>query len=211
MKLLHGFEAPELYRGGFVSIGNYDGVHRGHQAMVAKLVERARAAGVPAVVFTFEPHPIRLLRPQQAPPSLSTLDRKAELLAACGIDCLIAYPTDWELLRLTPQEFFERIIRTELQATGLVEGPNFFFGHNRAGNVETLRQLCQQADVDLEVVSPLKIGSQMVSSSRIRRLIAEGAIAEAVKLLGHPYRIRGRVGAGAGRGRRLGFPTANLQ
>ncbi|HID22703.1 MAG TPA: bifunctional riboflavin kinase/FAD synthetase, partial [Planctomycetaceae bacterium] len=160
MKLLHGFEAPELYRGGFVSIGNYDGVHRGHQAMVAKLVERARAARVPAVVFTFSPHPIKLLRPNEAPPSLSTLSRKAELLATCGIDCLIAYPTDRELLRLAPEEFFDQIIRNELQASGLVEGPNFFFGHNRAGNVQTLRRLCESAGIELEVVPPLKVGDQ---------------------------------------------------
>jgi riboflavin kinase / FMN adenylyltransferase len=210
MKLLHGFESPTLYRGGFVSIGNFDGVHRGHQAMIAALVRHARSAGVPAVVLTFEPHPITLLRPEQSPPQLNTPERKAELLGRCGVDCTIAYPTDWDLLNLSPQEFFDRIVLGELQARGLVEGPNFFFGHGRAGDIHTLEQLCRQAGLVLEIVPPVTIEGQMVSSSVVRSLISGGRIAEAVALLGHPYRVRGTVVSGAERGRQLGFPTANL-
>ncbi len=211
MKLLRGFEQPDAYRGGVVSIGNYDGVHRGHQAMVAALVRLARERGVPAVVFTFDPSPIQLLRPEHTPPSLSTLDRKAELLERCGVDCVIAYPTDLELLRLTPEEFFQKVVVGELQASGLVEGPNFFFGRDRAGNVGRLAELCRQHGLLFEVVPPVVVAGEMVSSSRIRRLIAAGELNLAVELLGHPYRLRGRVGRGAGRGRTLGFPTANLE
>ena len=210
MKLLRGFEEPSAYRGGYVSIGNYDGVHRGHQAMLSVLVNRARSANVPAVVLTFDPHPIQVLRPDEAPPRLSTLTRKAELLERCGVDCLIAYPADRSFLQLTPDEFFEKFVRRELQARGLVEGENFFFGRGRSGNVHTLKDLCAGAQLECDVVAPVIIGDDLVSSSRIRWLISEGHLDEVAELLGHPYRIRGRVASGAGRGTGLGFPTANL-
>lgn len=211
MKLLHGFEDPPAYRGGFVSIGNFDGVHRGHQGMIAALVRQARSADVPAVVLTFDPHPITLLRPGETPPSLSALPRKFELLTKCGVNCVIAYPTDHALLNLGPEEFFAQIVRGELDARGLVEGPNFYFGRRRAGDVAMLRSLCEAAGLTLEVVPPLKIGRRLVSSSEVRSLIARGNLSEAVSLLGHPYQVRGRVTRGDERGGKIGFPTANLQ
>ncbi|MDB5387462.1 MAG: riboflavin kinase [Planctomycetaceae bacterium] len=210
MKLLHGFDEPSTFQGGYFSIGNFDGVHRGHQTMVARLIERARAASVPAVVMTFSPHPIALLRPAAAPAPLTNLDRKAELLGQCGVDYVIGYPTDWELLNLGPDEFFQSIIVTKLQAKGLVEGENFFYGHNRAGNVTTLAQSCQAAGLTLDVITPVAFHGRIVSSSVIRGLIAQGAVADAAELLGTFYRIRGRVTTGLARGRTLGFPTANL-
>jgi riboflavin kinase/FMN adenylyltransferase len=210
MKLLHGFTEPASYRGGFVSIGNFDGVHRGHQRMLAMLVAHARRDGAPAVVFTFDPHPIKLLRPGHAPPSLSTLERKAELLERCGVDCVIAYPTNQRLLDLKPAEFFEQIIRGELDARGLVEGPNFFFGHDRTGDIRTLEQFCRVAGLILDIAAPVQIGDQLVSSSAVRAAISRGDIATAVEMLGHPYQIHGRVTSGAGRGATLGYPTANL-
>jgi riboflavin kinase/FMN adenylyltransferase len=210
MKLLHGFTEPGDYRGGFVSIGNFDGVHRGHQRMLAMLVAHARRDAVPAVVFTFDPHPIKLLRPGHAPPSLSTLERKVELLQRCGVDCVIAYPTDQRLLDLKPAEFFEQIIRGELDARGLVEGPNFFFGHDRTGDIRTLEQFCRAAGLMLDIAAPVQIGDQLVSSSAVRAAISRGDIAAAVEMLGNPYQIHGRVMRGAGRGATLGYPTANL-
>ena len=215
MKLFLGFNGESsddaaAFRGGFVAIGNFDGVHLGHQSMIAMLVQRARAANVPAVVLTFEPHPIKLLRPEHTPPSLSTLERKTELLGECGVDCVIAYATDLDLLELSPRAFFESIVRHELDARGLVEGPNFFFGHNRAGSVDTLRDLCQSAGLSLDVVPTISVGDRMVSSSAIRSLISDGKISEAVELLGHAYQVRGTVVPGVGRGQTLGFPTANL-
>ncbi len=215
MKLFHGFNdaSPDdaaAYRGGFVTIGNFDGVHLGHQSMIALLVQRAREANVPAVVLTFEPHPINLLRPEHTPPSLSTLARKIELLCKCGVDCVIAYPTDMELLKLSPHKFFETIIRQNLSARGLVEGPNFFFGRNRAGSIDTLRDLCESTGLTLDIVPSMSIGDRMVSSSVIRSLISDGKIAEAIELLGHPYQVIGEVVSGAGRGQTIGFPTANL-
>ena len=210
MNLLHGFEDPACYRGGIVSIGNFDGVHRGHQSMIATLVRYARAADVPAVVFTFDPHPITLLRPQESPPQLSTLHRKAELLEQHGVDCMIAYRTDKALLRLTPREFFERIIRDKLDAGGLVEGPNFCFGRDRAGSIETLRDLCQETELHLEIAPAVSVEHTVISSSVIRGLITEGDLRRAVEFLGHPYRLHGKVVRGAGRGRNIGRPTANL-
>ena len=210
MKILRRFENPDLYRGGFVSIGNFDGVHRGHQSMAAALVQKARAAAVPAVVLTFDPHPIALLRPDHAPPTLCTTEDKAALLGRCGVDCVIAYATDHALLSLSPVEFFEKIVRTELNARGLVEGPNFFFGHDRQGNVATLGELCHHAGLELEIIPPVVVGSCLVSSSAIRSQIAAGSLASAVEMLGHPYRVQGRVVRGAERGRSIGFPTANL-
>ena len=211
MELQRGFDNPAAYRGGYVSIGNFDGVHRGHQSIVSVLVAQARQAGVTAVVLTFDPHPIHLLRPQHAPPSLSTIDRKAELLQGCGVDCVIAYPTDEALLDLTPEQFFERIIRSELNVLGLVEGPNFFFGRDRAGDIETLHSLCDGAGLSLDVVPALQFGDRMVSSSAIRSDIAAGRVSHAVDLLGHPYRLQGNAVKGAERGSVLGFPTANLE
>lgn len=197
-------------RAGAVSIGNFDGVHLGHARIIERLVAQARAVGGPAVVFTFDPHPVRLLRPEQAPPPLTWTDRKVELLAKLGVDCVVAYPTDRELLGLPATSFFTQIVCEQLQAQALVEGPNFFFGRDRQGNVDTLGQLCRAAGITLEVVEPLVIDGQLVSSSRIREAITAGRIDEARECLTQPYRIRGMVTHGAARGAKLGFPTANL-
>lgn len=210
MHIQRGFQQPDRYSGGWVTIGNFDGVHRGHQSMLATLVARAAAANTPAVVMTFDPHPITLLRPQQTPPALSLLDHKLELFEKHGIDSVVVYPTDHALLRLTPDEFFQSIVLGEFNAVGLVEGPNFFFGHHRAGNVDTLRALCEVASRTLEVVPAVIVNGRMISSSEVRSRIACGQIAEAVEMLGHPYRVRGVVSEGAARGRTIGFPTANL-
>ena len=155
MAVLHGFDSSAGYQGGFVSIGNFDGVHCGHQAMLASLVQRARADGVPAVVLTFDPHPIELLRPQSAPPRLTTLIHRAELLEQFGIDFVIILPTTTEFLARTAEEFFHSIILAELQARGLVEGPNFFFGKNRAGSITVLKSFCVSQNLILDVISPV--------------------------------------------------------
>jgi riboflavin kinase/FMN adenylyltransferase len=210
MKLLRGFESPSCYRGGFVSIGNFDGVHCGHQAMLASLVGHARAGGVPAVVLTFDPHPIEVLRPEVAPPRLTTIAHRAELLQQFGVDCVIVLPTTPRFLMLTAEDFFHSIVRTELQARGLVEGPNFFFGKNREGSIAVLRELCIRNNLILDVVPPVIVGQQLVSSSVIRSLIESGDVKESARLLGYSYRLSGRVVHGAERGRKLGFPTANL-
>ncbi len=210
MLLLNGFTDPDAYRGGFLSLGNFDGVHRGHQAMLGELVAYARRLGGPAVVMTFEPHPLALLAPERLPPKLTTLDEKARLLAKLGIDCLIAYRTDTHLLQLTAEEFFERIIREEIAARGLMEGPNFCFGRGRKGTIDTLKTMCAAAHLELKVCEMIALDGEDVSSTTIRTALREGRIRDANTGLGRTYRLAGKVATGARRGRTLGFPTANL-
>ena len=147
---------------------------------------------------------------RSTPPPLTSIEYRAELLGRHGVDVTIVLPTDRQLLSLTAQEFFEDVVQTRLQARGLVEGSNFFFGRNRSGNVTVLRSLCDAHGLFFDVVPPVTVDEQLVSSSVIRSLIATGDIGHAVRLLGQPYRIRGTVGRGSERGRTLGFPTANL-
>jgi riboflavin kinase / FMN adenylyltransferase len=211
VRLLRSIDGlPAELRGGALSIGNFDGVHRGHARLVERLLAKARELRGPAIVFTFDPHPVRLLRPESAPPPLTWTDRKAQLLDELGVTAVIAYPTDEALLALTPEQFFQRIVQEKLAARGMVEGPNFFFGHNRAGNIETLTSFCKSADISLEIVPPISVGGEIVSSSRVRTAISAGDVDLARQLLTRPYRVRGMVTHGAGRGAKIGIPTANL-
>ncbi len=211
MKLLRQLtDLPLELRRGAVSIGNFDGVHLGHARIVERVIAKARELGGPALIFTFDPHPVRILRPRDTPPPLTWTDRKAALLAELGIDAVIAYPTDEDLLRLTPREFFQRIVRDRLDARAMVEGPNFYFGRARSGTIDVLTQLTSEFGIGLDVVEPLKVDGDYVSSSRIRRLLGQGRVDQARELLTQPYRIRGMVVHGAGRGAKLGFGTANL-
>ncbi len=194
-----------------MAIGNFDGVHLGHARLVERLRAMAAAVGGPAVVFTFDPPPTRVLRPKAAPEPLLWPERKIELLAALGADAVLVYPTDKALLELEARQFFDRIVRGRLAARAMVEGPNFFFGHHRSGNVELLRRFCGEAEMPFAVAEPVEIQGQIVSSSRIRLLVAGGRLDDARAMLGRPYRIRGVVVRGAGRGAQLGYPTANLE
>jgi riboflavin kinase/FMN adenylyltransferase len=202
---------PHELRGGAVTIGNFDGVHVGHAKIVEQLGAEAKKLGGPAVVFTFDPHPVRLLRPQAAPPPLTWTERKAELLEKLNIDAMIAYPTDEALLALSPRDFFERILCQRLGARAIVEGPNFYFGHDRQGDVQLLAQLCAEKDIALSVVEPMQVDGHFVSSSRVRDCVRRGEVAAAGRMLTEPYRIRGLVTHGSARGSRIGFPTANVE
>jgi riboflavin kinase/FMN adenylyltransferase len=202
---------PDDLRHGAVTIGNFDGVHRGHGKLVERLLATTKGLGGPAIVFTFDPHPVRLLRPESAPPPLTWTDRKAQLLDELGVTAIIAYPTDEALLALSPAAFFRQIVQEKLAAKGMVEGPNFFFGHHRAGNIETLKELCEQASISLEIVPPVEVSGEIVSSSRVRGSIQAGDVDLARQLLTRPYRVRGMITHGAGRGAKIGFPTANLE
>lgn len=212
MKLIRNLASlPDELRSGAVAIGNFDGVHLGHARIIERLIGRARTVGGPAVVFTFDPHPVRILRPQHAPPPLTWTDRKAFLLHELGVDYIIAYPTDEALLALSARQFFDHIVRRRLDAQALVEGPNFYFGHNREGDVKLLGKFAAEAGLSLDVVDPVVVAGDIVSSSRIRKLIAAGNVDDARRMLTQPYRIRGMVAHGAGRGAKIGFPTANVE
>ncbi len=203
-------QLPSEARGGVVSVGNFDGVHRGHQAILAALAQMAQRLQGPAVVFTFHPPPAQVLRPQQAPQLLCWPQRKVQLLAQHGAQVVILYPTSEQLLRLSPEEFFSQVVLQRLEAQGMVQGSNFRFGRERQGDVALLEQLCQESHLELEVVDQVRVRGLVVSSSLIRRLIAQGQMETAAQCLGRLHRIRGQVVEGQKRGQPLGFPTANL-
>jgi riboflavin kinase / FMN adenylyltransferase len=202
---------PAWCRDGALSIGNFDGVHRGHAALLAELRRQAGTAGGPAVAVTFDPHPLQLLRPERFEPVLTTLADRAELLQFHGADHVVILRTTPVLLQLTAADFFARVIRTGFRARAVVEGINFGFGRNREGTIETLANLCAEAALNFTVVPALHDAGTPVSSSRVRSCLVRGAVREAAALLGRPYRLRGVVGKGQARGQTLGFPTANLE
>jgi len=201
---------PAGARGAYVTVGNFDGVHRGHQQLLGRLRALSDAAGVPALAVTFDPHPVALLRPDQAPVPLVWIEREIALLREAGATDVAIFHTGPWLLSLSAREFFDQVVLRQLGARGMVEGPNFAFGHDRKGDVPTLRGWCAQAGIDFEVVDATMIEGRLVSSSLIRQAVREGNLEEAWQLLGRPHRVRGIVTRGAGRGSGLGFPTANL-
>ena len=211
MITLEDFETiPAKAQGAFVAIGNFDGVHLGHAHLLARLKARAQAAGVPALALTFDPPPVAVLRPEAAPAPLTWLDRRVALMQAAGADEVGIFRTGPWLLGLTAREFFDRVILGQLDAKGMVEGPTFGFGRDRGGDAEILRGWCAEAGLEFEVATPTESDGRIVSSTRIRKALAEGEAAEAARLLGRPHRIRGIVTHGAGRGAGIGVPTANL-
>lgn len=203
-------EFPAEARGAYLTVGNFDGVHRGHERLLARMRAKADLAGAPALAITFDPHPVALLRPDKAPVPLVWLEREVALLREAGATLVGVFRTGPWLLDLPAREFFDQVIRQQLGARGMIEGPNFAFGHDRQGDVGVLRSWCAEAGIDFEVVEPTVIDGQMVSSSLIRNCLCAGHVREATQLLGRPHRIRGVVSRGAARGAGLGFPTINL-
>lgn len=211
MKLIRKLaDFPDHLRGGAFTIGNFDGVHRGHKVIIDQLKTFATQQNTALIVFTFDPHPVRILRPDQTPPPLTWTNRKADLLADLGVDAVVAYPTDKALLQLSAAEFFQQIVVDKIGAAAMVEGPNFYFGKGREGDTTRLAELCDEHDIRLRIMEPKVEAEDLISSSRIRNLIAEGDVDRACGMLTQPYRIRGMVTHGAARGATIGFPTANL-
>ncbi len=210
--LVNGIEnvQPEA-KGGAITIGNFDGVHRGHRELLSRLRKTADLLSGPAVVITFDPPPAQLLRPDSVPPSLTWMARRAEILFELGVDVVCVCETTSKLLELTAEEFFQQILIDSLQVSAIVEGPNFRFGKDRRGDIDLLTQLCEKNHVELTIASGQSEDGEWISSSRIRTLIAQGAIEVANRLLVKPYRLTGIVGKGAARGHTIGFPTANLE
>jgi riboflavin kinase/FMN adenylyltransferase len=202
---------PTSALGGAVAVGNFDGVHRGHLALLSKLKQLAEQMAVPTVVVTFDPPPIKILAPGKVPPALTTIRRRVELLEAAGANHVVVLKTNSELLSLSPEAFFEQLFVDGLHAKCIVEGPNFQFGKDRQGNVQMLKTLCEKQNVAFQIVKPELTGSEWISSTRVRQSIDAGNIELANQLLSSPYRISGIVAHGTQRGRTIGFPTANLE
>lgn len=193
-----------------LAVGVFDGVHLGHQAVIGQAVEVASELGDPSAVLTFVAHPRDVLRPDQPVPLLSTWREKREDIAALGVDRIIGAHFTQALARMDPEVFVRDILVAKLGASFLVVGYNFRFGHQAAGGPALLRRLSEQIKFGFEEVPAVRLAGNPVSSSEIRRLLATGHLEEANRLLGHPYVLCGKVVGGESRGRRIGFPTANL-
>lgn len=202
--------------GAVISIGNFDGVHRGHQRILETARQLKAASGAPAVaVVTFEPHPLTVLRPQLAPPRLTSPARKRQLLESAGVDALVVLPPSRQVLDLTAEQFWH-IIRDQVRPAHLIEGSSFNFGKNRGGNIDSLRRWAGESGVRLHVIDPvivplMDLSMVPVSSSLIRWLLAGGRVRDAAICLGRGHELEGEVVAGARRGRQIGVRTANLR
>jgi riboflavin kinase/FMN adenylyltransferase len=193
-----------------VTIGVFDGVHRGHQELIGRAVQRARDSMLRLVLITFDPHPSEVVRPGSHPPVLTPVWRKADLVEWLNVDAFFVLPFNTELSRMHPDEFVHVVLVERLHATAVVVGENFRFGHKAAGDIEQLRTLGAKFGFSTEGVGMLRDDDVTLSSTFVRSSIDAGEVSQAAKALGRPHRIDGIVVRGEGRGRQLGFPTANV-
>ena len=201
---------PPLPNGSIVTVGSFDGVHLGHRAVLDEIARRAESAGRASLLVTFEPHPLEVVNPQAAPLLLTTGPERREVLAQTPLDYVLFLRFDRRLAGLSPEEFVRDVLLARCGMRELVIGHDHGFGRGRSGDVDTLRRLGARYGFEVDVVSPVDVGDQHVSSSRIRRAIAGGDLATAARMLGRPYQLSGRVGQGERRGRLIGVPTINL-
>ena len=201
---------PPLPNGTTVTVGSFDGVHLGHQAVLREIDRRARAADRASVLVTFDPHPLEIVNPEAAPPLLTTGPERLEILAQSPLDYLVILRFDRHLAGLSPEEFVRNVLVQRCGVQELVIGHDHGFGRGRSGDVTTLRRLGARFGFAVDVVDPVDFGEQPISSSRIRRAVTGGDLASAAAMLGRTYGVVGRVGRGEQRGRRLGVPTINL-
>lgn len=193
-----------------VTIGNFDGVHLGHQKILTSVVERARRTGALAVVLTFFPHPVRVLRPAVAPSLLSTLEQRLAAFEAAGIDAALVVHFNAELSQMSAEEFAKRFLVETMRAAAVLVGANFRFGHRQEGDVKLLEALGGRWDFEVGIVQPVVQAGEVISSSAIREALREGRVDDAQKMLGRPYALEGQIQPGTGQGRKLIVPTLNL-
>ncbi len=202
--------APAHLRGGVVALGNFDGFHRGHQAVVAQAAARAQAEGRPLIVATFDPHPVRFFQPDAPPFRLTTLDQRERLFAAAGADAMLVFHFDAALAALSAEDFIAQQLVANLHVDGVTAGEDFTFGRSKSGNIAVLKQWGERYGFAVKPVAPVAFDGEPVSSSRIRDALVAGDCATATRLLTRPFAIEGVVQHGDKMGRELGFPTANL-
>jgi riboflavin kinase / FMN adenylyltransferase len=210
MRIAGGEQAPDALRGAIVALGNFDGFHKGHQAVVGRAVERARTEGRPAIVATFDPHPVRYFRPDAPPFRLTTLDQRERSFVAAGADAMLVFAFDSVLANVTAEDFVTHWLGETLGAAGVVTGEDFTFGKGRGGNCAVLHDVGAGIGIGCETVGPVSDGGAIVSSSRIRDALSAGDCATANALLTRPFAIEAVVQHGDKVGRTLGYPTANL-
>lgn len=202
---------PPGVAGTVVTVGTFDGIHRGHAAVLREIERRARSRGLRSVLVTFDRHPLTVVRPDDAPPLLTTPDEKKEILAQSGLDHVAFLPFTRSLSLYEPEEFVELVLVDRFRVAELVIGYDHGFGRSRSGDVDTLRRTGRRWDFEVDVVGEVAVEGESISSTRVRRAVAEGRVEDAARGLGRPYSLRGPVVHGMGRGRSLGFPTANLR
>ncbi len=214
MQVIWGIESAK-FSGVVLTIGNFDGVHRGHQAILATARKRADQAGTQLVIMTFDPHPSAVLKPEHAPEAITPLPEKLRCLEAAGTDVIVVVRATPDFLSISAEDFISKLILERFAPLAVVEGASFGFGRRRQGDVSTLRDAAAHHGFEVEIVEPISIAlgghtDTIISSSVIRHLLACGTVGQAALCLGRPYRLLGRVVKGVGRGRRLGVPTANI-
>lgn len=204
-KLKHDY--PNLV----VGLGNFDGVHLGHRELIVRLVERARQLGGVPAILTFHPHPVAVLRPESAPLLLLTQQAKEEMIAGLGVRVILRIPFEPSFAGLSPEEFIRDVLCAELGAVSVFVGYNYTFGHRGRGGPKTLAHFATELGYEINIVDPVEIGGEVVSSTLVRELLVRGRVEEARRFLGYTPFVDGTVVTGDGRGRELGFPTANLE
>ena len=201
---------PDRLRGGVVALGNFDGFHRGHQAVVGAAVAHGRATGRPVLVASFDPHPVRYFRPDTPPFRLTTIEQRGELFAAAGADAMLLFNFDEVLANVSAEAFVSEWLIGRAGAAHVVTGEDFTFGKSRAGNVQVLTELGAAQGMTAQAIGPVSDEKGPISSSRVREALIAGDPVEAARLLTRPFRIQGRVQHGDKLGRTIGFPTANI-
>ncbi len=211
MKIFHGTENADIARPTVVTLGVFDGLHLGHQRIIQTVVKRAAAVDAVPTAITFDPHPRAVLHPESAPPLLQTLDQRLANLEVLGIEQAIVIPFTTEFSRQPAEDFLAEIIRDRLHAKEVYLGKGFAFGRNRGGNIDLLRQTSTELGFVADEVDEVQLRGQRISSSKIRRLLADGRVNLARRMLGRPYGVEGVIIRGDRRGHTIGFPTANLK
>jgi len=201
---------PERLRGGIIALGNFDGFHAGHQAVAGRAIAWAKAESRPAIIATFDPHPVRYFKPDVAPFRLTSLDQRQQLFAEAGADAMLVFAFDETLANTTAGNFVGDLLVTRFGAKGVVTGEDFTFGKGRGGNIEVLRDLGALLGLRSEAVGPVSTEDAVISSSRIRQCLIEGRPDEAERLMTRPFAVQGVVQHGDKNGRLLGYPTANV-
>ncbi|GGC29352.1 riboflavin biosynthesis protein [Novosphingobium marinum] len=210
IRLDHRDPLPPEYRGAIIALGNFDGFHLGHQAVVGEAIDWARREERPAIVATFDPHPVRYFAPDTAPFRLTTLDQRQDLFEAAGADAMLVFHFDAELASMPAEEWVSGMLEGDFDAAGLVTGEDFTFGNGRGGNPDRLRAWAADLGIETRKVAAVSDEAEPVSSTRIREALRAGNPQGAARLLTRPFAMRGTVRHGDKRGREIGYPTANL-
>lgn len=212
MKVIYGLEnITELYPYACVALGTFDGIHLGHREVIGGAVKRAKEMGGTSMVFTFSPHPLRVITSTSGPKLINSREEKILLLEKMGVDILVFANFTVDFADMHPKEFIKNILKGTLNAKELFVGFNYTFGKNGLGNTQNIAEMSEKFNINVTVMPPVKMGSKIISSTLIRKAITKGNLCEAGKYLGSPYMITGEVIHGKKLGRKLGFPTANLK